>query len=301
MHEIMRRAFFILHIGILLAGFTGLFGRLITLHETTLVWYRMLFASLCLLPFVGLPRIGLYRIVKISLCGGLLGLHWILFYGSIKLSNVSIGTVCFALIGFFTALIEPLVFHRRISKTDLLFSCLTLAGILCIFSLDARYRSGIIVGTTSSFVAAIYSVMGKKMISADDSDMKDIDSRTTLLYQILGGFIVVSALIPIYLYFFPTTQQVAVIPTGSNLFYLITLASFCTALLYLCYIISLRHLSAFTVSLSYNLEPIYTIVLAFIVFGEGREVGTSFYIGISLIVVSVALQTMRTIITKQVA
>ena len=288
----MQHAFLYLHLGILLAGFTGLFGRLITMHEVDIVWYRMLFASLFILPFTGLPKIGSKRIFNIAMCGGLLGLHWILFYGSIKVSNVSIGVVCYALVGFFTALIEPLFFHRRISRTEIFYSLITVAGLLCIFSLDPRYRFGIMLGTISSAIAALYSVYNKQVTIG-------VDSKTVLIYQILGGLGVVTLLIPIYLGIFPPSQPVFVLPAGSNLYWLLCLAFFCTSILYLFQIMALKALSAFTVNLSYNLEPIYTIILAFIFFSEGRELNASFYIGISLIILSVALQTIRSIRNKK--
>ena len=288
----MQHAFLYLHLGILLAGFTGLFGRLITMHEVDIVWYRMLFASLFILPFTGLPKIGCKRIFNIAMCGGLLGLHWILFYGSIKVSNVSIGIVCYALVGFFTALIEPLFFHRRISRTEIFYSLITVAGLLCIFSLDPRYRFGIMLGTISSAIAALYSVYNKQVTIG-------VDSKTVLIYQILGGLGVVTLLIPIYLGIFPPSQPVFVLPAGSNLYWLLCLAFFCTSILYLFQIMALKALSAFTVNLSYNLEPIYTIILAFIFFSEGRELNASFYIGISLIILSVALQTIRSIRNKK--
>lgn len=288
----MQHAFLYLHLGILLAGFTGLFGRLITMHEVDIVWYRMLFASLFILPFTGLPKIDCKRIFNIAMCGGLLGLHWILFYGSIKVSNVSIGVVCYALVGFFTALIEPLFFHRRISRIEIFYSLITVAGLLCIFSLDPRYRFGIMLGTISSAIAALYSVYNKQVTIG-------VDSKTVLIYQILGGLGVVTLLIPIYLGIFPPSQPVFVLPAGSNLYWLLCLAFFCTSILYLFQIMALKALSAFTVNLSYNLEPIYTIILAFIFFNEGRELNASFYIGISLIILSVALQTIRSIRNKK--
>ena len=262
------------------------------MHEVDIVWYRMLFASLFILPFTGLPKIGCKRIFNIAMCGGLLGLHWILFYGSIKVSNVSIGVVCYALVGFFTALIEPLFFHRRISRIEIFYSLITVAGLLCIFSLDPRYRFGIMLGTISSAIAALYSVYNKQVTIG-------VDSKTVLIYQILGGLGVVTLLIPIYLGIFPPSQPVFVLPAGSNLYWLLCLAFFCTSILYLFQIMALKALSAFTVNLSYNLEPIYTIILAFIFFSEGRELNASFYIGISLIILSVALQTIRSIRNKK--
>ena len=199
---------------------------------------------------------------------------------------MSIGVVCFSLIGFFTAIFEPLLFKKRLSGWELLFSLITVAGVMCIFSFDARYRYGIMIGVVSTAVCALYAVCNKKV-------SKGIRSRTVLLYQMAGGLIVVSAAIPVYLWFFPSQQPVVVIPEGSNLWFLLCLALFCTAGMYLLQIQALKRLSAFTVNLTYTLEPCYTIVLAFLIFGEGREINFSFYLGIALILVSVLLQSLR--------
>lgn len=173
-----------------------------------------------------------------------------MFYGSIKASNVSIGVICFSLIGFFTAVFEPLLFKKRFSWMEMLFALITVAGVMCIFSLDARYRYGISIGIVSSAVCALYAICNKK-------------------------------------------ASVVVIPEGSNLWLMLCHALFCTVAMYLLQIMALKRLSAFTVNLTYNLEPCYTIVLAFIIFGEGREINFSFYLGIALIVVSVVLQSWR--------
>jgi drug/metabolite transporter (DMT)-like permease len=113
------------------------------------------------------------------------------------------------------------------------------------------------------------------------------------MYQMSGGIVLVSMIIPIYLAFFPSSQPVVVIPEGSNIWYMLCHALFCTVGMYLLQIQALKRLSAFTVNLTYNLEPCYTIVLAFLIFGEGRELNFSFYLGISLIILSVMLQTLR--------
>ena len=281
-----RRGFIQLHLSVLLAGFTGLFGRLITLNEVDIVWYRMLFTSLILLVFTGLPRVGWHKFLQLCGCGALLGVHWMLFYGSIKASNVSIGVICFSLIGFFTALFEPVIYKRKISWVELLFSLITVAGVLCIFSLDARYRYGIMIGIASSAVCALYAICNKKASVG-------VRSRTVLMYQMSGGLIMVSAIIPFYLMVFPSLQPVVVIPQDSNVWFMLCHALFCTVGMYLLQIQALKRLSAFTVNLTYNLEPCYTIILAFLIFGEGREINFSFYIGITLILLSVLMQTMR--------
>lgn len=281
----MKRPFFQLHLSVLLAGFTGLFGKLITLNEVDIVWYRMLFTTAILLVFTGLPRVGWRKFFQIAGCGSLLGLHWMLFYGSIKASNVSIGVVCFALIGFFTAIFEPLIFRRKFSHRELLLSLLTVAGLLLIFSFDSRYRYGIMIGVASSAACSLYAILNKKVSVG-------VRSRTMLMYQMSGGIVGVSLLIPLYLLVFPSSQPVLIIPSGSNLWWMLCHSLFCTVAMYLLQIMALKQLSAFTVNLTYNLEPCYTILLAFLVFGEARELNASFYAGILLVLLSVALQTL---------
>ena len=286
LHVGENKAFIQLHLSVFLAGFTGLFGKLITLNEVDIVWYRMFFTSLILMVFTGLPRVGWKKFLQIAGCGALLGLHWMLFYCSIKASNVSIGVVCFALVGFFTAIFEPMIFRRRVSWAELLLSLITVAGLLCIFSFDARYRYGISIGVVSSAACALYAICNKKVSVG-------VRSRTMLMYQMSGGIFGVSIIIPFYLMVFPAGQDVIVLPAGSNLWWMLCHALFCTIGMYLLQIQALKQLSAFTVNLTYNLEPCYTILLAFLFFGEVRELNLSFYAGIALVILSVVLQTLR--------
>lgn len=288
----IQKAFIQLHLSVMLAGFTGLFGKLITLNEVDIVWYRMLFTSIILFVFTGLPQIERKKLLQLGGCGALLGLHWMLFYGSIKASNVSIGVICYSLVGFFTAIIEPIIYRKKISTIEILFSLITVFGLLCIFSFDARYRYGISIGVLSSFVAALYGVCNKKVSVG-------VKTRTVLFYQMSAGLVVVSMIIPLYLMMFPAHQDVLVIPEGSNLWWMLCHALFCTVAMYILQIQALRTLSAFTVNLTYNLEPCYTIIIAFIVFHEARELNFSFYIGIALILISVILQTWRATLSKK--
>ena len=266
--RVLKKAFIQLHLSVLLAGFTGLFGKLITLNEATLVWYRLFFTTAILIIFTGFPKVSWRKFLQIAGCGTLLGLHWILFYASIKASNVSIGV------------------HKRFSIAEMLLALITIAGLVCIFSFDSRYRLGIALGIVSAAVCSLYSITNKKA-------SEGVKSRTMLLYQMAGGLIGVSALIPLYLLIYPPAQPVLVFPTSSNLWWLLCLAFFCTVGLYMLQIIVLRKLSAFTVNLTYNLEPCYTILIAFIAFGEARELNASFYIGIALVILSVVLQSIR--------
>jgi drug/metabolite transporter (DMT)-like permease len=198
----------------MLAGFTGLFGKLITLNEVDIVWYRMFFTSLILIVFTGLPKISLKKLAQLAMCGALLGLHWMMFYGSIKASNVSIGVICYSLVGVFTAIFEPAILKKRFSWTEIAFSLITVLGLLCVFSFDSRYRYGILIGVGSAAISSIYSIFNKKY-------SKGIKSRTVLFYEMSAGLIIVTAIIPIYTTIFNIHQDIQVIPSGSNLWWML--------------------------------------------------------------------------------
>ncbi len=283
----MKQAYIKLHVSILIAGFTGILGKLITLNEGLLVWYRMLITSILFFIFLWISqkfrKVSLKEAIQIGGVGLLLAFHWIFFYGSIKASNVSIGVVCFSLTGFFTAIFEPLINKHRISIKELMLSLITLLGIILIFQLDIRYRTGILLGVISSFLAALFIIMNKKVGSKHSSS-------TMLFYEMIGGFIGISIILPAYLSYFPSEN---IIPNMSDFAYLLLLSIFCTIGLYLLQIQALRKISAFTVNLSYNLEPIYSIILAMVIFNEAKELDWVFYVGLSLIILSVLLQSIR--------
>lgn len=281
----MRDTFLKLHTSIILAGFTGIFGKLISLNEGLLVWYRVLLTSVLLLLFLGitgkLERISLRDFGRIGKVGAILALHWIFFYGSIKASNVSIGVICFSLVGFFTAILEPLILRRRFSGRELVYSLITLLGVMLVFSLDTRYRTGITLGIVSAALASLFTITTKQIGN-------NYAPRTILVYEMLGGLLLISAILPFYLNVFPVAS---ILPTGLDIIWLLLFVVFCTIGLQLLQIAVLKKISAFTVNLSYNLEPIYSIILAMLFFGEAKDLNFSFYIGVFLIVLSVLLQT----------
>lgn len=285
----MGNAFVKLHISVLLAGVTGIFGKLIHLSEGPLVWYRMLITSVLFfgyLAFTGkLPRIPVKDALKICGIGALVALHWIFFYGSIKYANVSIAVVCFALTGFFTAIFEPISNKTKLSVRELCFSLITVCGILLIFHFDTRYRTGITLGVIAAVFAAIFTVELKRV-------GKRHSAPTMLLYQMIGGVVFLTLAAPAYFALFP---GIDVIPNGYDLLYLFLLSSLCTIGMFLLQIQALRSISAFTVNLSFNLEPIYSIILAMLIFNEANELNPSFFVGLGLICVSVLLQSLYAI------
>src|SRR5712675_14501 len=159
----MKKAFIQLHIAVFLAGFTGILGRLIHLNEGLLVWYRLLITSVSmwiLFSFTKrLQKISGKDIVKLAGIGFVAALHWVTFYGSIKKANVSVALVCFSAIGFFTALLEPLILRVKIKWTEVLLGVMVIAGIYIIFQFDGRYKTGIILGTMSALLLAFVMIV----------------------------------------------------------------------------------------------------------------------------------------------
>jgi len=283
----MRKAFLQLHIAILLAGLTGILGRLISLNEGLLVWYRLFFTviALWILWFFFQRKSMPYqrRLWRPYLAGGVVALHWVFFYGSIKYANVSIGLVCFSAVGFFTAILEPLFMKRRFEWVELLMGSLVMAGIYLIFHFDASFKTGIVLGIISSLLATVFTIINKILL-------KDMPARALTLHELTGGWLILSLLLPLYLYYFPTHS---VLPSWSDAGWLLVLSLFCTVLAFNLSLEALHKISPFTVNLSYNLEPVYGILLAFIVYREDRELDQGFYYGISLIMLTVLMQSWR--------
>ncbi len=292
----MKKDYFLLHLSVFIAGFTGVLGRLITLDSAILVWWRMAAAAVIMflyLRFVqtrrgaadafdaSLQRFKFRDVLQMGGVGMLLCLHWVFFYASIKASNVSIGVVCFSLVGFFTALFEPIINKHRFSGREFLFSLLTILGIYLIFHFDSRYRLGIALGVVSSALYALFAIANQRV-------GKHYEAKNMLLWEMVGGLIGLTCLIPLYNMFIPVGR---LYPVGMDYAYLAFMVVVCTIGLCILQIIVLQKIPAFTVNLTYNLEPVYSIILSMFIFSEYKELNFSFCIGIALIILSVLLQT----------
>lgn len=274
-----------LHVSVLLAGFTGLLAKLISLNEVMIVWYRMLFAFLIfviMLIFMRKKPVENFKdALKIIGLGSLLTIHLIFFFGSMKYATLSIGVVCYSLVGFFTVLFEPLVLKTKFSFVELFYSLIAVFGIGLIFNFDTSYRFGIVLGVISAALFALYTLYNK-IIQVGKS------SRSMLFYELLGGTLFMALFL---LFYIPISHTAQLLPVGFDWLWIILLAFFCTIFLYLLYIDVLKKLSAFTVSLAGNLEPVYGILLAVIFLGEAKDFTLSFYIGMILIFASVFSQS----------
>ena len=283
----MKKAYIKLHIALLLAGFTGIFGRLITLNEGLLSWYRLLISAIGMFLFLivtgRMSAVNNKGKLHIAVAGALLGFHWLFFYGSIKYANISVGVVCFALTSFFNAVMAPLINKKKFSAAELLLSSLTLLGISLIFGLDAGYRTGIILGIISSTFGALYTIYNERLVQKFTSEM-------IILYQMFGGLAALTLVMPLFLMISPAKS---LLPSITDFGWLLVLSLLCTLLLYFLITGALRHISSFTVSLTFNLEPLYTILLAILIYKENKVLSIGFYAGLMLIVISVILQMYR--------
>jgi drug/metabolite transporter (DMT)-like permease len=283
----MRKAFTELHIAIFLAGITGLLGRLITLNEGLLVAYRMVMAALVLwlvdllsgrtlLP----GKKGFWQMMG---AGSLIALHWVFFYGSIKYANVSIGLVCFSAVSFFTAFLDPLITRRRLDRMEVALGLAVMLGIYLIFHFEARYATGILLGIISSFLCTLFVILSKDILLRNDA-------YTVTRLEMTGGAITLLVLMPAYLHYFPSPS---LLPSSNDLFWLGVLSILCTVVAFSLSNRALQKISPFTVNISYNLEPVYGILLAFAVYREDRYLGPSFYAGLCIIAATVLIQSWR--------
>ena len=283
----MKKAFIQLHIAVFLAGFTAILGKLITLNEGLLVWFRLLITVVTLGAILGfkkeLLRIPFKDVLKIFGVGVIVAIHWVTFYGSVKYANVSVALVCFSATGFFTAFFEPLILKRKISLAEVGLGLIAISGIYIIFDFHPQYKLGIIFGIISAVGSSLFPIYNKKLLLT-------YTPRILTLYELGGGLIALTILVPFYLMQFPAAYY---LPTTTDLLWLLVLAWLCTVLSFDLQLNALKKISAFTANLTYNLEPVYGIILAFIFFKENENLNNQFYIGVALILMAVILQMIR--------
>jgi len=289
----MRKAFVYLHISVFLAGFTGPLGRLIDLNEGLLVWWRLFITAVTMwivFSLMGkLQRISVKDMVKLTGIGFLAAIHWLTFYGSIKYANVSVALVCFSAVGFFTALLEPILLRVRIKWIEVFLGLMVIAGIYLIFHFNPKYKTGIILGITCAVLMAFVMIYIREFLQR-------MNPQTVLTYQLSGGLVTLSALMPFYMQQFPTDK---IFPNLGDWMWLLVLAWFCSVLAFQFSTYALKRLTAFTVNLSFNLEPVYGIFLAIILFGESKDFDRSFFTGLSLIAASLIIHIVMLLIKER--
>ena len=283
-----RRARWSLHLCVLLWGFTAILGKLITLQTGALVVWRMglVAALLALWPRVwrGIDAISRVQILRYAAIGVVIALHWLAFYGSIRLANASVAVGCVALGSVFAAIIEPLITGRSHERAELLLGLLVIPGMaLLVGGVPLSMYLGVAVGVLSALLAALFAALNKRYATDDPPEAVTLIQMTAGAVAIALGASIVFGV-----------DKTLRLPDAPDLGWLLVLAVACTLLPFMLWLQALRHVSAFTTQLTLNLEPVYAIVLAALLFHEYRQLTPSFYAGVAVIIATVFLQPWLT-------
>ncbi|MDW8335114.1 MAG: DMT family transporter [Bacteroidia bacterium] len=276
----MRNAYFKLHFSVFLFGFTAILGALIELNELALVWYRILLTTLGFAVAFGFkfPEVRRADLARLTGVGMLLVLHWLTFFGAIKVGNASVTLVCLSSSTFFTAVMEPIFRRRRLSKAELFLGVCVAAGVYVMFSVEATTWLCPALGLLSAFFAALYSVANKFLVER-------IPPETLNFYEIGASGAAMSLLVPMYFYIEAGTG--IPVPSLRDLALLAVLSFVCTNWAYNLSISALKKISAFDYVLAVNLEPVYGVAMAAIFLGEYKDFSPRFLWGALIVMASV--------------
>ncbi|WP_299045588.1 EamA family transporter [uncultured Polaribacter sp.] len=276
MQENNFKHYLILHFIVFIWGFTAILGALISIEAIPLVWYRMLFASIIILLYLLFKKkhltVDKRGLLKFIITGVLIALHWIFFFKAIKVSNVSVALVTMSTGAFFTSLIEPLFFKRKIRLLEIVLGLVVILGLYIIFNFESQYKLGIIYALISSFLSALFSVLNGLFV-------KQYSANTLSFYQLFFGALFIT------IYIIVTTSFSIDFFNLQTLdwLYLFILSSICTAYAFIASVRVMQYISPYTVMLTVNLEPVYAILLALVIFGEKEKMNSEFYVGAFII------------------
>ncbi len=277
-----NKSYLHLHLIVFIWGFTAILGRLITLDALPLVWYRMLFAVGFIFIYIKYKRMPIKIpkriLLKFLVAGLVIALHWFTFFRAIKVSNVSITLACLSTGAFFTSLIEPVFFGKKIIWYEIFFGLIVVFGLSIIFNVEGRYVEGIVLALTSAFLSASFAVINSKFVI-------DYDPTVISYYELGGGVLFFS----IFLLFTNSFNSEFFQLTTSDFVYLLILSSVCTAYAFIASTAVMKFLSPYTVMLTINLEPIYGIILAVLIFEDKEQMSPQFYVGAVIILLTVIL------------
>lgn len=270
-----------LHFLVIIAGFTAVLGELITLEAIPLVWYRMSIGAILMIIYIKFKntplRVPFKVLVKLAIAGVIIALHWITFFAAIKVSNISITLAMFSTGAFFASLIEPLFFKRKIIAYEILFGLIVIVGVVLITQTELNYILGIFLGISSALFSTLFAVLNGKFV-------QNYPPSIISFYEFVSGVIFMS----IFLALDGDGFNEAYFQLSfSDWVYLFILASVCTAYAFISSVHVMKYISPYTVVLTYNLEPIYGIVLALLIFPESETMRPQFYVGACLIVCTV--------------
>ncbi len=281
-----RNDYFKLHFIVFLWGFSSILGKLITIPAMEMVFFRAMLSVIGMGILILLVR-GNFKVSKIEFLqligiGFIVALHWVAFFGSARVSNVSVSLVGFATNSLWAALLEPFFNRSKIKKFELLLGLVVIVGLCIIFSFDFQYKLGLFIGVLAGFTAALFSVFNSKLI-------RTIDAYTITFYEMIGVFIGIGIFFPIYRNTWALDHTLQLAPSFNDWIYLLILAGVCSVYAYSQAVELMKKLSVFFIQLTLNLEPVYGIIIAVIIFKEKEKMGGNFYAGTFIILSAVAL------------
>ena len=272
-----------LHLMVVILGLTGVFGKLISLDAIQLVWYRMFIAFITLSLFLAYKKQLFTVILKdffgILGVGALVTFHWLCFFQSIKVSTISVAVVCLATSSLFSALIEPMFFKRKLLKYQVLMGIVVIAALIFILGAETQYFWGYFYGIMAAFLGTLFTLCNAKYI-------KKVGAANITMIEMLAGVLIISCVLLLKQDYTVFTSLISV----TDFSYLLILGTICTAMVFVWMTEIMKHITPYSLIMAINLEPIYSIILALVIFGDSELMSNSFYIGSSVIIGIVFLE-----------
>ena len=277
-----------LHFVVFLWGFSAILGKLVSIPAVEMVWYRSVFAAVGMGAVIYFTRgtftVSRADLVKLFCIGAIVSIHWIAFFGSARVSNVSVSLVGFATNSLWAALLEPWLNKTKVKKYELLLGLVVIAGLYIIFSFDFQYKLGLLIGIFAGFTSALFSVFNSKMV-------KRVSARTITFYEMTGAFVVTGLFLPFF-QFSGENLRLPLLPPAMDFVYIIILAGVCSVYAYTVAVELMKRVSVFMIQLTLNLEPVYGIIMAVIIFGQQEKMNLNFYAGTLVILGAVITYPM---------
>jgi drug/metabolite transporter (DMT)-like permease len=272
-----------LHFIVFVWGFSAILGKLVSISAVEMVWYRSILATAGMGAVIYFTR-GTFKVTRPDLfrllaIGAIVSLHWIAFFGSARVSNVSVSLVGFATNSLWAALLEPWFNKSKIKKFEVLLGLIVIAGLYIIFSFDFQYKLGLLLGIFAGFTSALFSVFNARMVTRNSS-------RTITFYEMAGVFLATGIFLP-FLPLAGIELRFPVLPSAMDFLYIAILAGVCSVYAYTVAVELMKRISVFMIQLTLNLEPVYGIIMAVIIFGQQEKMNLNFYIGTIVILSAV--------------
>lgn len=270
------------HFIVFIFGFTAILGSLISVNSYQIVWFRVLIAALTIIVVIKILKksiqISLSQLLMLVFCGFLISLHWVFFFKAIKVSNVSVTLSILSLGAFITSFLEPFFYKKKIVKYEVIFGIIVAAGTIIVFKTQLHYLEGIIYALIAVLFSVFFTLINGKIINY-------LPSLTISFYELSSGFFIISFILLLRGDF--SSELIKI--TQDDLLWLLILGTICTAYAFVISVDVMKHLSPYTIMISINMEPIYGMLLAYLLLGDNEKMSSLFYVGFFLIFFSIIM------------